>query len=87
MTEERIITAAVVTSGERGDGPELLALLKISQENGIKVDTIIGDRAYSGKENLQLTSGQDIKAVARLNPTITQGFRKGEDKFDYNKDA
>jgi hypothetical protein len=23
MTEERIITAAVVTSGEKGDGPEL----------------------------------------------------------------
>ena len=87
MTEERIITAAVVTSGERGDGPELLALLKISQENGIKVDTIIGDGAYSGKENLQLTSGQDIKVVARLNPSITQGFRKNEDKFDYNKDA
>lgn len=87
MTEERIITAAVVTSGERGDGPELPTLLKISQSNGIKVDTIIGDCAYSGKENLELTSGQDIKVVARLNPSITQGFRKDEDKFDYNKDA
>ena len=32
-------------------------------------------------------NGQDIKVVARLNPTITQGFRKEEDKFDYNKDA
>lgn len=49
MTEERIITAAVVTSGEKGDGPELPKLLKISQENGIEVDTIIGDAAYSGK--------------------------------------
>ncbi|WP_318640627.1 IS1182 family transposase [Flavobacterium ardleyense] len=87
MTEERIITAAVVTSGERGDGPELPTLLKISQNNGIKVDTIIGDGAYSGKENLELTSGQEIKVVARLNPSITQGCRKEEDKFDYNKDA
>ena len=87
MTEERIITAAVVTSGERGDGPELPALLKISQDNGIKVDTIIGDGAYSGKDNLELTSGQSIKVVARLNPSITQGCRKEEDKFDYNKDA
>jgi len=25
--------------------------------------------------------------VAKLNPSITQGFRKDEDKFDYNKDA
>lgn len=87
MTEERIITAAVVTSGEKGDGPELPKLLGISQENGIEVDAIIGDAAYSGKENLKLTSGQNIKIVAKLNPSITQGFRKGEDKFDYNKDA
>lgn len=87
MTEERIITAAVVTSGEKGDGPELPKLLEISQENGIDIDTIIGDAAYSGKENLKLTSEQNIKVVARLNPSITQGFRKDEDKFDYNKDA
>jgi len=87
MTEERIITAAVVTSGEKGDGPELPKLLEISQENGIDVDTVIGDAAYSGKENLKLTHEQEIKVVAKLNPSITQGFRKEEDKFDYNKDA
>lgn len=87
MTEERIITAAVVTSGEKGDGPELAALLEASQENGIEVNTIIGDAAYSGKENLELASGQDIKIVAKMNPSVTQGFRKQENTFDYNKDA
>lgn len=89
MTEERIITAAVVTSGEKGDGPELPMLLEISQDNGIEVDTIIGDSAYSGKENLILKDNddQDIKIVAKLNPSITQGTRKEEDKWDYNKDA
>jgi transposase len=87
MTEERIITAAVVTSGEKGDGPELPKLLEISQENGIEVDAIIGDAAYAGKENLKLTSEQNIQIVAKLNSTITQGSRKAEDKFDYNKDA
>jgi len=87
MTEERIITAAVVTSGEKGDGSELPALLEASQENGIEVDTIIGDAAYSGKENLQLAGGQEIKVVAKLNPSIPQGFRKQENTFDYNKDA
>ena len=87
MTEEPIITAAVVTSGEKGDGPELPKLLEISQENGIDVETIIGDAAYSGKENLKITSEQNIKVVARLNPSITQGCRKDEDKSDYNKDV
>lgn len=89
MSQERIITAAVVTSGEKGDGPELPMLLKISQDNGVQVDTIIGDSAYSGKENLKLKDKEDqnIKIVAKLNPSITQGFRKDEDRFDYNKDA
>jgi len=89
MTHERIITAAVVTSGEKGDGPELPMLLGISQINGIEVDTVIGDSAYSGKENLKLMDrdGQHIKIVAKLNPSITQGFRKDQDRFDYNKDA
>lgn len=87
LTEERIITAAVVTSGEKGDGPELIKLLELSQGNGIEVDTIIGDSAYSGKENLRLTSEQNINIVAKLKPSIAQGARKDEDKFDYNKDA
>jgi transposase len=87
MTEERIITAAVVTSGEKGDGPELPKLIEISRENGLDFDTVIGDAAYSGKENIQLAKEQDLKIVAKLNPAITQGTRKDEDKFDYNKDA
>ncbi|KAA6333845.1 hypothetical protein EZS27_014718 [termite gut metagenome] len=87
MTEERIITAAVVTSAEKGDGPVLPALLEVSQKNGIEVDTIIGDTAYSGKENLKLANERKICIVAKLNPSITQGFRKQEDSFDYNKDA
>ncbi|WP_108866373.1 IS1182 family transposase [Aquimarina aquimarini] len=87
MTEERIITAATITSAEKGDGPELPKLLRVSQQNGMEVDTIVGDTAYSGKENLKLASAQNIKIIARLNPSITQGIRKDEDKFDYNKDA
>lgn len=87
MTEERIITAAVVTSAEKGDGPELSELLEISQENGIEVDTIIGDAAYSGKDNLKMAGEQEIKIVAKLNPSIAQGHRKQEDTFGYNKDA
>lgn len=89
MSEERIITAAVVTSGEKGDGPELPKLVEISQANGIQVEAVIGDAAYSGKENLSLRNkqGERIKVVSRLNPSITQGFRKDADRFGYNKDA
>ncbi|MDA6072844.1 transposase, partial [Flavobacterium sp. AC] len=79
MTEERIITAAVVTSGEKGDGPQLPKLLEISQKNGIDVNTIIGDGAYTGTENIKQASDQNIKVVAKLNITIAQGARKEED--------
>jgi len=87
MTPERIITGAVVTSGDKGDGPQLPELINQSIQNGISVDTVIGDAAYSGKKNLVLTNQKNIHIVARLNPAITQGFRKEEDKFEYNKDA
>lgn len=87
MTEERLITGAVVTSGEKGDGPILPELIAQSQNNGIVVDTVIGDAAYSGKKNLALAKQENIKIVARLNPIISQGVRKKEDEFDYNKDA
>ncbi|MBX0334839.1 IS1182 family transposase [Pontibacter sp. HSC-14F20] len=89
MTEERIIAAALVTSGEKGDGPQLPELLQISRANGIEVDTIIGDAAYSGKENLKLQDkeGRSLKLVAKLNPVISQGTRKEEARFEYNKDA
>lgn len=87
MTEERIITAAVITSGEKGDGPQLSALVEQSRKNGIDVQTVIGDSAYSGKDNLEKARDEHLELVAKLNPNISQGFRKEEDKFDYNKDA
>lgn len=40
-----------------------------------------------GKENLELTAEKDIKVVAKLKPSISQGVRKDGEKFDYNKDA
>lgn len=60
----------------KGDDPLLTERLENSQQNGIDVDTVIGDAAYSGKSILKLTNEQGIKVVAKLNPSITQGFRK-----------
>lgn len=87
MTEERIITAATITTGEKNDGKELETLIIKSQEAGIKVETIIGDAAYSEKGNIEFANKNNIKLVAKLNPSVTQGFRKKEDEFQFNKDA
>lgn len=88
MSDERIVTAATVTSGEKGDGPQLKELVEQSRKNGMEVDTVIGDTTYSGSENLKLAEGEKgFALVSRLHPAISHGFRKDEDKFDYNKDA
>lgn len=89
MSDERIITAATVTSGEKGDGPQLEELVKQSRANGMVVETVIGDAAYSGKDNITLSNDEEngFGLVARLHPAISNGTRKEEDRFDYNKDA
>jgi len=87
MSEERIITAATVTTGEKSDGKQLETLIKKSIKAGMEVETVIGDAAYSEKGNIEYTKENEIKLVAKLNPSVTQGFRKKEDEFEFNKDA
>lgn len=87
MTQERIITAATITTGEKNDGKELKVLLEKSMNTGLEIDTIIGDAAYSEKGNIELAAENKINLVAKLNPSVTQGNRKKEDEFEFNKDA
>jgi hypothetical protein len=87
MTEERIITAAVVTTGEKNDGKQLQKLIEKSQATGMEVRTVIGDMAYSEKDNIAYAKDNHIELISKLNPLITQGARKKEDEFQFNKDA
>jgi hypothetical protein len=87
MNEERIITAAVVTTGEKSDGKYLQTLVEKSRETGMEIDTIIGDTAYSEKGNIQYANEYKLQLVSKLNPNITQGKRQKEDEFEFNKDA
>ncbi len=87
LSEERIITAAVVTTGEKNDGKQLETLIEKSMEAGMEVDTVIGDAAYSEKGNIEYTKTNEMKLIAKLNPVVTQGNRKKEDEFEFNKDA
>ena len=73
MTEERIITAAVVTSGDKGDGPILPVLVDESRKNGMDIQTVIGDAAYSGINNLKKAKDEEFEMISKLNPSISQG--------------
>lgn len=58
-----------------------------SKAAGMTVETVIGDTAYSEKDNLAYSEQNEIELVSKLNPLITQGNRKKEDEFEFNKDA
>ena len=86
MTPESIIVSATVSSGEVSDGDYLIPLVEQAKRNGLSVESVIGDTAYSGKENLDALKGS-VDVVAPLNPVISQGNRQGNSGFHYNKDA
>ena len=87
MTPERIITAAVVTSGEKHDGKQLQKLVEKSQANGIEVEAVIGDGAYSEKENIEYCEEKKIKLASKLSKFVTHGNSQRNNNFEYNKDA
>lgn len=88
-TQEGLITAAVVTSGEQGDGPHAAELVDQTVRNGVVVGALIGDAAYSGKDLLAKGAREGFKVVAKLHPAILAGYRKSEPgmEFGFNKDA
>lgn len=86
MTEERIITAAVVTSGKKPDGKQLQSLIEKSVATGINIKYIIGDAAYSEKDNLNYTIDKKLNLVSKLSKAITHGNSSvNKNKFEYNK--
>ena len=86
IDNNRMITAATVTTGEKSDGKYLIDLIEKSKANGIDVETVLGDAAYSGKNNLDYVKKRKMRLVSKLNPSVSKGNRK-EDGFEFNKDA
>lgn len=85
INQERIITAATITSGEKDDGSQMQELIDKSIENGMKVETIIGDGAYCSKANLKESESKNITVVSKLNAHVREGI--SDSRFTFNKDA
>lgn len=85
INQERIITAATVTSGEKDDGSQMQTLIDKSIENGMEVETVIGDGAYCSKENLEESKEKKITVVSKVNALVCEG--RSDDRFTFNKDA
>jgi transposase len=85
MTRERIITAAIVTSGEKSDGKYLKDLVGKSKKAGLEIEAVIGDTAYSGKDNLRFAKEESFHLVSKLHPILTN--ERKNTGFELNKDA
>jgi len=86
MTDERMISAIEVTTGREGDPNELVKLVEKSKANGVDVAEVLGDKAYSSKDNIDYCNGKGIKLVSRLHRVVSDGEGR-DDEFIFNKDA
>lgn len=86
MTEDRIIAGLEVTTGEAPDGKYMETLVDKSKNAGIEVKEIIGDKAYSGRDNLKYGKENGIKIISRMNSSISN-VGKLKEGFEYIKDA
>lgn len=86
MTDEGIITAATVTSGEKHDGKQLASLVEKSRAAGMEIEAVTGDGAYSEKGNIEYAK-DNFELISKLSLSVINGVRSKEDEFEYNKDA
>ena len=87
MAPERIVTSAIVTTGEGNDGKQAKELVEKSIENGVEVKAFIGDGAYSEKDLIEYAKEKNFKLVSKLSKTVSEGNRRSSGEFQYNKDA
>lgn len=86
MTDERLISVIKVTTGKASDTKGMTRLIDQSEKNGIKTDEVLGDMAYSSKDNIDYCNNKEIKLLSRLNTVVSTGNVR-EDEFIYNKDT
>ena len=87
MTPERVIVAATMTTGEKGDGPELPELIDKSKKQLPDLERVVGDGAYAGQNNLEKAEKETVQIVAKVNPRLLEGTDYEKQGFSYNKDA
>src|SRR5690554_1123069 len=89
MSPERIITTAVVSTGDKADNTYTQELIEQSIESGYDVDILIGDGAYSGKSDLEYGKENNIKIVSKTNQYVYSGNPTASrcKGFTFNKDA
>jgi transposase/curved DNA-binding protein CbpA len=83
-TDERIITAVDVYSGEHVDGSDFNSLMDRSKKSGMIIDEVYGDKAYFKASIFEKL--EDMNAEGYI-PVNACSYQINEDIFSYNKDS
>jgi transposase len=83
-TDERIITAVDVYSGQHVDGENFGALMDRTLSSGLSVDGVFGDKAYFKAEVFKKL---DMLQAQGYIPVNACSYQIKEDLFSYNKDS
>lgn len=83
-TEEKLIAAVEVQSGEYVDGTQFNELLDKTQESGVTVGEVYADKAYFKANILGRIEQEGAQAYI---PVSHAAYRIDEEKFRYNKDS
>lgn len=84
--EEQLITALEVTDGNAADTKSFKALVDKTTRNGVEINEVIGDTAYSGVKNLEHAKSLGINVISKLNPRVGS-IEKSDNYVFFNKDA
>ena len=84
ITEERIITAVDVHDGAYVDGTGFHELLERTEDAGVKVEAVTGDKAYFRKDILEELEQKKIESIIPVSAVV---YHVNEDLFSYNKDS
>lgn len=83
-TDERIITSVRTANGAYVDGNYAKEMLTQTEDSGIEIKEVYGDKAYFRKPILE--SIEDISANAYI-PVSGVVYRIDENQYSYNKDS
>jgi len=83
-TDERIITAVAIHSGEYVDGAGFKDLIDRTKQSGINSSEFYGDKAYFRKDILDTIKENKAKAYI---PVSGSAYKIDEELFGYNKDS
>jgi len=83
-TDERIITAVSVHSGEYVDGKDFSTLADRTLQSGMTVKEVYGDKAYFRKDILEKIEKMQAESYIPVSASV---YKIDEELFAYNKDS